>query len=121
MVLRPPSCSFSSGSLPVYSSNFKGAFFYCDPPYTSGCGYDVTTTEGFDHERLRDTLKNIEGRFLLSYDDSPKVRELYKGFEMIEVERQNGINNRQGADRQNKTYKELLIANYPIKELHHAG
>ena len=59
------------------------AFFYCDPPYTSGCGYDVTTTEGFDHERLRDTLKNIEGRFLLSYDDSPKVRELYKGFEMI--------------------------------------
>ena len=24
-------------------------------------------------------------------------------------------------DRQNKTYKELLIANYPIKELHHAG
>ena len=57
----------------------------------------------------------------MSYDDSPKVRELYKGFEMIEVERQNGINNRQGADRQNKTYKELLIANYPIKELHHAG
>ena len=97
----------------------KDAFFYCDPPYTSGCGYDVTTTEGFDHERLRDTLKNIEVRFLLSYDDSQKVRELYKGFEMIEVERQNGINNRQGADRQNKTYKELLIANYPIKELHH--
>ena len=76
--------------------------------------------QGFDHERLRDTLRNIEGRFLLSYDDSPKVRELYKDFEMIEVERQNGINNRQGADRQNKVYKELLIANYPIKELHHA-
>ena len=99
----------------------KDAFFYCDPPYTSGCGYDVTTTEGFDHERLKDTLKNIEGRLLLSYDDSPKVRELYKGFEMIEVERQNGINNRQGADRQNKTYKELLIANYTIKKLHNAG
>jgi DNA adenine methylase len=65
-------------------------------------------------------LKNIEGRFLLSYDDSPKVRELYKGFEMIEVERQNGINNRQGANRENKIYKELLIANYPIKELHNA-
>lgn len=89
----------------------KDAFFYCDPPYTSGCGYDVTTTEVFDHERLRDTLKNIEGRFLLSSNDSPKARELYKGFEMIEVERQNGINNRQGANRQNKTYKELLIAN----------
>ena len=39
---------------------------------------------------------------------------------MVEVERQNGINNRQGADRQNKIYKELIIANYPIKEIHNA-
>lgn len=74
----------------------KDAFYYCDSPYTSGCGYDVTTTEGFDHERLRDILKNIEGRFLLSYDNSPKVIELYKGFKMIEVERQNGINKPSG-------------------------
>jgi DNA adenine methylase len=72
----------------------------------------------FNHERLCETLKNIQGRFLLSYDDSPKVRELYKDFEMIEIERQNGINNRQGAERENKVFKELLIANYPIKELH---
>ncbi|MFI3300589.1 MAG: DNA adenine methylase [Candidatus Gastranaerophilales bacterium] len=94
------------------------AFFYCDPPYTTGCGYEVSSTEGFDHERLRDTLKDIQGRFLLSYDDSPKVRELYKGYEMIAVERLNGINNKQGANRENKMFKELLIANYPISELH---
>ena len=97
--------------------DFEGAFFYCDPPYTSGCGYEVTSTADFDHERLRDVLGSIKGRFLLSYDDSPKVRELYKGFEMIEVERQNGINNREGTSRANKVYKELLIANYPIREL----
>ena len=36
---------------------------------------------------------------------------------MVEVERQNGINNKQGTDRTNKIYKELLIANYPIKEI----
>ena len=92
------------------------AFFYCDPPYSKGCGYAVTSTEDFEHERLRDVLKGIKGRFLLSYDDSPKIRELYKDFEMIEAERQNGINNRQGTDRTNKIYKELLIANYPITE-----
>lgn len=92
------------------------AFFYCDPPYSKGCGYAVTSTEDFEHERLRDVLKGIKGRFLLSYDDSPKIRELYKDFEMLEVERQNGINNRQGTDRTNKIYKELLIANYPITE-----
>jgi hypothetical protein len=36
---------------------------------------------------------------------------------MIEVERLNGINNKSGADVKNKMFKELLIANYPIKEL----
>ena len=63
-------------------------------------------------------LGNIKGRFLLSYDDSPKIRELYKGFEMIEVERLNGINNRSDVENRKKIFKELLIANYPIKELH---
>ena len=101
--------------------DFENAFFYCDPPYSTGTGYAVTTTEGFDHERLCETLKNIKGRFLLSYDDSPKIRELYKDFEMIAIERQNGINNRQGNERKNKVFKELLIANYPIKELYNAG
>ena len=41
-----------------------------------------------------------------------------KGFEMIAIERQNGINNRQGDNRLNKVFKELLIANYPIREIH---
>lgn len=101
--------------------DFEGAFFYCDPPYSKGCGYAVTSTADFAHERLRDTLKNIKGRFLLSYDDSPKIRELYKGFEMVEVERLNGINNREGTNRENKIFKELLIANYPIKEIFNNG
>lgn len=96
----------------ITSYDHDKAFFYCDPPYTFGAGYNVTTTEEFDHKRLRDTLNKIKGRFLLSYDDSPKVRELYKGYEMIEVQRQNGINN---TTQKNKTFKELLIANYPIK------
>ena len=46
--------------------DFEDAFFYCDPPYSQGCGYDVTSTKDFDHERLREVLGNIKGRFLLS-------------------------------------------------------
>ena len=94
----------------------EDAFFYCDPPYSYGAGYDVTSTKEFNHERLRETLGQIQGRFLLSYDDSPKIRELYRGYEMIAVERLNGLNNKQGDDRKNKIFKELLIANYPIAE-----
>lgn len=101
--------------------DFEDAFFYCDPPYSTGCGYDVTSTRDFDHERLREILGNIKGRFLLSYDDSPKIRELYKGYEMIEVERLNGINNRSDVENRKKIFKELLIANYPIKRMRAEG
>lgn len=101
--------------------DFENAFFYCDPPYSQGCGYDVTSTKDFDHERLRNVLSKIKGRFLLSYDDSPKVRELYKGYYMIPIQRLNGINNRMGTDRQNKYFKELLIANYDITKLYKNG
>lgn len=101
--------------------DYKDAFFYCDPPYTLGYQYYKTSKKEFDHERLREILGNIKGRFLLSYDDSPKIRELYKGFEMVEVERLNGINNRQGSNRENKIFKELLIANYPIKDIFKNG
>ncbi len=100
----------------IQQYDHENAFFYCDPPYSKGCGYDVTSTKDFEHERLREVLGGIKGRFLLSYDNSPKIRELYKGYEMIEIERLNGINNREGTQR-NKMFKELLIANYPIKEL----
>ncbi|MCD7780717.1 MAG: DNA adenine methylase, partial [Candidatus Gastranaerophilales bacterium] len=48
----------------------ENQFFYCDPPYTKGEGYMITTTKNFDHKGLADTLKNIKGRFLLSYDDT---------------------------------------------------
>lgn len=84
-------------------------FFYCDPPYSKGEGYEVCSTKEFEHKRLAETLKNIKGRFLLSYDDSEYIRELYKEFNIIEVTRQKGINN---IDVKDKLYKELLIKNF---------
>ena len=92
----------------------ENAFFYCDPPYSSGAGYEVVSAAKFEHERLRDTLKNIKGRFLLSYDDAPKIRELYKDFNIIETERINGINRK---DIKNNIYKELLICNYDVENI----
>jgi len=90
--------------IPKYDT--ENAFFYCDPPYTQGIGYITGNAKTFNHELLRDILKDIKGRFVLSYDDSEKVRELYKDFDIIPVTRQKGIN---GKNRVNKDYKELLI------------
>lgn len=80
------------------------ALFYCDPPYHSTEKYyDVQFTEA-DHIRLRDTLAAIKGKFLLSYNDDKFIRELYKGFKIEAVERQNNISGGR--------FKELIITNY---------
>ena len=89
------------------------AFFYADPPYFStedmyevGFGWD-------DHVRLRDTLKNIKGKFLLSYNDCPEIRELYSGFTLFDFSRTHSMAQRYEAG---KEFKELLIGNYDLYE-----
>lgn len=82
------------------------AFFYLDPPYTKGQGYKVVKTKDFEHVRLFNCLKNIKGRWLLSYNDCEFIRELYKDYKIIEITRNNTINNKGGK------YKELLIKSY---------
>lgn len=80
------------------------ALFYCDPPYHSTEKYyDVQFTEA-DHIRLHDTLTAIKGKFLLSYNDDDYIRELYNGFKIDAVERQNNI--------VGGRFKELIITNY---------
>ncbi|MDE5619631.1 MAG: DNA adenine methylase, partial [Ruminococcus sp.] len=65
------------------------ALFYCDPPYHKTENYyDATFTEA-DHERLKVILSGIKGRFVLSYNDDEYIRELYKDFKIIPIERQN--------------------------------
>ena len=89
------------------------SFFYADPPYFSSEGmYEV----GFgwdDHVRLRDTLKGIKGKFLLSYNDSEEIRELYEGFSLLDFSRTHAMVQRYEAGRE---FKELLIGNYDLYE-----
>lgn len=93
------------------------AFFYADPPYFStedmyevGFGWD-------DHVRLRETLGRIKGKFLLSYNDCPEIRELYDGFSLFDFSRTHSMAQRYEAG---KEFKELLIANYDYYERENA-
>ena len=54
------------------------SFFYCDPPYFNTESYykDVGFTRQ-DHLRLRDSLVSIKGKFLVSYNDCPEIREIW--------------------------------------------
>lgn len=90
----------------------KNSFFYCDPPYF--LAEDVYNADygTLDHQRLFDVLSNIQGKFLLSYNDCEYIRELYKDYEIIEVKRIDNLKQRYEAG---SVYHELLIANYDIK------
>jgi len=63
-----------------------GMLFYLDPPYW-GCetdyGQDVFGRADFT--RLAAQLAGIKGRFLLSINDAPGVREVFAGFTMVEA------------------------------------
>lgn len=55
-----------------------GALFYCDPPYWGTEDYygaDLFPRTSF--ELLADTLRRLKGRFILSLNDVPEVRELF--------------------------------------------
>lgn len=82
-----------------------GALFYCDPPYwghTDDYGKDIFSPADF--ERLRGLLDGLQGRFILSLNDRPEVREMFAGFEIEEVSLHYGAGGGQ------RPAKELIIS-----------
>lgn len=88
------------------------AFFYLDPPYW-GCegDYGKALFERQDFERLALQLANIRGRFLMSINDVPEIRETFSGFHMAEVETSYTV--AKNADARGAR-AELLISNFDI-------
>ncbi|MCI5630207.1 MAG: DNA adenine methylase [Clostridium sp.] len=84
------------------------SFFFCDPPYYNTAGYGNTFGKG-EHLLLRDKLKNLKGKFLLTINDDPEVREWYKDFNIKEVQVNYSVSKQQEA---RKKYAELIITNY---------
>lgn len=61
--------------------------FYLDPPYWGSEGdYGRDLFGRGDFERLAEVLGGLKGRFLLSINDVPAVRQIFAGFEFEEVE-----------------------------------
>jgi DNA adenine methylase len=78
--------------------------FYLDPPYENSKKTTSRRYESIDYTQLRDILKSIQGKFLLSINDSPFIRELFKDFTINEVETRYCMKKR--------SVIELLIKNY---------
>lgn len=86
----------------------KDALFYLDPPYYKTEGYYPDRFMPEDHNRLKEVLEKIQGKFLLSYNDCDYIRKLYNDYSIAEVERSHNLVQEKTKPR----YKELLIKNY---------
>lgn len=83
-------------------------FFYLDPPYyTKEHLYDREDANAFTkHDELAAILSQIKGKFLLSYNNDPYIKQLYDGCLIEEVETQYSVSGAFQAET------ELLIRNY---------
>jgi DNA adenine methylase len=83
-----------------------GTLFYLDPPYW-GCegDYGKALFNRADFQRLSDVLKGLKGRFLMSINDVPQIREIFAWAQLEEVQTTYTIAGKGGA----KPAAELLI------------
>ncbi|QMT33443.1 DNA adenine methylase [Conchiformibius steedae DSM 2580] len=85
-------------------------FFYVDPPYW-GCegAYGKGIFSRDDFSALATQLRGIKGKFLLSINDVPQIREIFDGFHTLPVKLRYSV-----PSGGNQRANELLIANYPL-------
>lgn len=96
----------------------SGVFLFLDPPYFSATNSALYGKNGnlhktFDHERFAEILKKCPHRWLLTYDDSPFIREL---FSFADTESRGvvyGMRNQTAISNQREN--ELFISNYKLR------
>ena len=99
----------------LHEDSDNQTFIFLDPPYYSATKSKLYGVKGnlhtaFDHERFADDMRQCEHRWLITYDDSPEIRELFDFATIIEWELQYGMNNyKQGRAEKGK---EIFIKNY---------
>ena len=85
----------------------KDTLFYLDPPYwgnETDYGKGIFCRANF--ERLKNILTGIKGKFILSLNNTPQVRELFKDFTIEQADVTYSINKNGCCNRQ-----ELIISN----------
>lgn len=80
--------------------------FYLDPPYFGRKLYNFNFTEA-DFVELSNRLARLQGKFVLSLNDVPEVRGIFREFHLREIELAYTAQQAAG-----KRFRELLITNY---------
>ena len=81
-------------------------FFFIDPPYESQKKNDYTNY--VTPEQVYNAVKNIKGKFILTYNDSQKIRDLFKDYNI----QNNQVRYSNKLDKAPRLVNELVITNY---------
>lgn len=97
--------------------NLDGFFIYLDPPYYNNRGKGLYGEKGelhknFNHEDLKKFVDetSLKSKIMISYDDSPYIRELYKDYNIHNFDFKYSMTNIGGNEC--KVGNELVITNY---------
>ncbi len=102
----------------VIKTSGENVFLFLDPPYFSATdsalyGKNGNLHKSFDHERFAEVLKKCPHRWLLTYDDSPFIRELFSFADVKSWNLTYGMRNVTKSSIQSEN--ELIITNYDWK------
>ena len=90
----------------------KDGLFFLDPPYLDTSEHNYGVNFNLDEYKiLNDKLHNLKGTFILTCNDKPELRELFKEFNIKDNEVHYSVS---GTSDACKKYKELIITNYKI-------
>lgn len=100
--------------------DISGYFIYLDPPYCDNKDKGLYGKNGelhkyFNHKELFEWVNkhSKDNKIMLSYDDSPYIRELYKDYNIYSFDFVYSMTNTGGNNC--KLGKEIVITNYDIK------
>lgn len=95
----------------------KNVLIYLDPPYVEADQKRAYLNHFLlkDHERLAEVLKSTKHHFILSYDNIPYVKKLYKWANIVELTWLYNTSNLNGTKR--KLGQELIITNWDFSKV----
>lgn len=95
----------------------RGVFIFLDPPYWRSkksklYGQRGSLHTSFDHKRFAENVKKCKHRWLITYDNSDAIRELFPFANIYPWEMQYGMNNVRSTHA--KKGREIFISNYRL-------
>jgi DNA adenine methylase len=93
----------------------EDVFIFLDPPYLSATksrlyGHNGSLHTSFDHERFAENMRKCNHKWLITYDDSPTIRDLFNFASITELTIQYGMNNYK--QKTASKGREIIVKNY---------